>query len=352
MHRTPSFIRSALMGCFCATASHCATTDHLSTSTALGTARSSSALEAIVDRAGPLTVETVVGADWHVPRSGLLNLDHPKARAANITDGEEPIQLMFHAIRHPTRGLFLVDTGAERALRDAPDRAAISGLVAHFAHIEDLRVRTATGDWLARQHEPVRGVFLTHLHLDHVSGMRDVPAAAPIFVGPGDAAARAFMNLFTQGMVNDALAGKGPLRELRFQRETNGAFEAVLDVFGDQTFWAIWVPGHTPGSVAYLARTTNGPVLLAGDACHTAWGWQHGVEPGTFSDDQRQSAQSLMRLERFVTRHPGMLVRLGHQSLPAGAQDMAVSASLPHERHNATAHEAIETSSTVTARLH
>jgi hypothetical protein len=52
-------------------------------------------------------------------------------------------------------------------------------------------------------------------------------------------------------------------------------------------------------------------VLLTGDACHTAWGW----EPGSFSDDRPKSAASLSRLRHFVARHPGVEVRLGHQSL-------------------------------------
>lgn len=100
----------------------------------------------------------------------------------------------------------------------------------------------------------------------------------------------------------------------RFAPDVDGAFDGLLDVFGDQTFWAIHVPGHTAGSTAYLARTTTGPVLLTGDACHTIWGWEHGVEPGSFSSDRAQSASSLARLRRFVAKHPTMDVRVGHQA--------------------------------------
>jgi hypothetical protein len=59
-------------------------------------------------------------------------------------------------------------------------------------------------------------------------------------------------------------------------------------------------------------------VLLTGDACHTAWGWEHGVEPGTFSDDQQESAVSLDRLRQLAAKHPTMQVRLGHQALARG----------------------------------
>jgi glyoxylase-like metal-dependent hydrolase (beta-lactamase superfamily II) len=87
----------------------------------------------------------------------------------------------------------------------------------------------------------------------------------------------------------------------------------VVDVFGDGTVWALWVPGHTLGSTAYLVRTPKGPVLLTGDACHTRWGWEHDVEPGTFSSDLPRSAESLARLRRLAAEHPAIDVRLGHQ---------------------------------------
>lgn len=79
--------------------------------------------------------------------------------------------------------------------------------------------------------------------------------------------------------------------------------------------WALHVPGHSPGSTAYLARTPKGPVLFTGDACHTEFGWQHGVEPGTFSLDQPRSEISLLALEALKARHPNIDVRLGHQTL-------------------------------------
>jgi glyoxylase-like metal-dependent hydrolase (beta-lactamase superfamily II) len=105
------------------------------------------------------------------------------------------------------------------------------------------------------------------------------------------------------------------IRPRRIAPTPDGTFAGVSDVLGDGSLWGIWVPGHTPGSVAFLARTPGGPVLLTGDACHTAWGWKNGVAPGTFSDDVEGSADSLARLEAFVARHPKVEVRLGHQEL-------------------------------------
>ena len=121
------------------------------------------------------------------------------------------------------------------------------------------------------------------------------------------------MNLFVRSQTDDALEGKGALREWSRVPDPGGAFEGVVDVFGDGTVWAIAVPGHTDGSTAYLARTPTGPVLFTGDACHTTWGWDNGVEPGTFSSDRPRSRVSLDRMRAFVAKHPTIDVRVGHQ---------------------------------------
>ena len=291
----------------------CRPTSHVAVPSTLGTARPSADLEAIVDEPGPVDVETVVGADWAVARSGLVNLDHPTAKKAGLTDSLEPIVVPLHAIRHPQHGLYIVDTGAERALRDDPDSAALSGFVARYMGVETMRVRTDTASWIAAQHEPLRGVFLTHLHGDHVSGMRDVPNDAIVYTGPGEATEKSLLNVVVKPMTDRALAGKGDLHEWQFLPQPGDTLDGTVDVFGDRTVWAIYAPGHTAGSTAYLARTKLGPVLFTGDACHTLWGWDNGVEPGTFSDDKPRSAESLAKLRAFVARHPRIEVRVGHQ---------------------------------------
>ena len=291
----------------------CQLTGHPVMKAQLGVPRSALDLESQLAEPGPIDLETIVAADWQVQRSGLVNLDHPRAVAEGLTDGTELIQIYFHALRHPQHGLFIVDTGVERALAEDQDAAAIRGLVAHFMDLEALSVRQHTAGWLAAQPEPLAGVFMTHLHLDHVSGMPDVPSETPVYMGPGETADRSIQNLAVAPNISRAIAGKGPLREWAFMPQDDGPFESILDIFGDGSVFALHVPGHTPGSTAYLVRTTTGPVLLVGDACHTRWGWQNGVEPGSFSSDQPHSRTSLERLRKFVARHPGIEVRLGHQ---------------------------------------
>jgi N-acyl homoserine lactone hydrolase len=290
-----------------------AATSHGVQKSSLGVARPAADLLAVLDQPGTVELESLVSADWAVERSGLINLDHPAAKAAGLKDGDEPIQIFFHAIRHPEKGLFIVDTGVEIALRDAPESSALSGLVRSAMHMEKLKVLAPLGEWLAKQPQPLAGVFLTHLHLDHITGMADVPKGTPVYTGPGEGSARQFLHVAVQGSTDRALEGKPALSEWTYSHEADGIFEGIVDIFGDGSVWALWVPGHTPGSTAYLVRSTKGPVLLVGDASHTRWGWEHDVEPGTFTADGPRSVESLKRLRAFAAAHPNVEVRIGHQ---------------------------------------
>jgi hypothetical protein len=62
-----------------------------------------------------------------------------------------------------------------------------------------------------------------------------------------------------------------------------------------------------------LARTPEGPVLLVGDTCHTVWGWEHDVAPGSFTSDHPRNRESLEKLRALAREHPNMTIRLGHQ---------------------------------------
>ena len=292
---------------------NCAVTTHATAPSTLGVPRSSAAMEAHLDEPGTVEVETVVAADWAVPLSGLVNLDNPKVKAAGFVEHEEPIQIYFHALRHPKRGLYMVDTGVEKALRDDPGASAIGPLVRWQMKLSKMIVRVDTRSWIAEQRRPIDGVFFTHLHVDHIGGLADIPRMVPLYTGAGEASDTRFLNLFVFNSTNDALEGCGPLLEWPSQKDPDGRFPAVTDVFGDEMVWALSTPGHTAGSTAYVVRTPRGPVLLTGDASHTRWGWDNGVEPGTFSSDIESSKKSLAELKSLAARHPKMEVRLGHQ---------------------------------------
>jgi N-acyl homoserine lactone hydrolase len=291
----------------------CAASHHSTQPADLGESSRSQKLLAVIEEPGPIQFETIKAADWAVVRSGLINLDHPKAKAAGLEDGDEKIGVYFHVLRHPDFGLFIVDSGVESGFRDPDGNDRVSSLVEMAMNTEALVIHTTTSEWLAQQSEPLAGVFLTHLHLDHVMGLPDVPVGTPVYVGPGEPTASNFLYLFSRGTIDRMLESADALRVWPFEADPDRRFEAIVDVFGDGSLWAIHVPGHTPGSTAFLVRTPSGSKLLVGDASHTRWGWENGVEPGTFSLDRPRSVESLAGLRELAREFPQLDVHVGHQ---------------------------------------
>jgi len=293
--------------------SACSQTSHPSTPASLGKPVSSSAMEALIDKPGPIEVRTVASADWVADLSGLINLKDPQAVQAGLRDHEEPIRIYTHLVKHPTQGFYMVDTGVSKRFVEDPKSLGVGWVVRNFAKLDKMQVREDTASAIKSQGGALKGVLMTHLHLDHISGMSDIPKDVPFYTGPGEAAEKKFENFFVEGMEDAFFEGRPAIREFQFSKDPDGRFEGVIDVFGDGSLFAILTPGHTAGHVSYLARTPDGAVLLTGDACHTRWGWEHGVEPGSFTFDREDERNSLLALRSLSERHPKMVVRLGHQ---------------------------------------
>lgn len=289
----------------------CALSSHPVGKAATGKSVGSADMERLIDQPGTIRLETVSSADWQVPLSGLLNLKNPAAVQAGLKDRDEPIHVYAHVISHPQRGNFLVDTGVSQKLVDDPGKEGLNWLLQKAMHIERLQLKHSTAEILKGME--LSGVFFTHLHLDHIAGMPDIPDEVPLYIGASESSDASLKNMFVRGATDRLLQGKQAFQEWQFQPDPQNRFAGIIDVFEDGSVFAISVPGHTHGSVAFLVRTGHGPVLLTGDTCHTRWGWEQMVEPGDFSDDTERNLQSLQSLKQLVARHPQIEVRLGHQ---------------------------------------
>jgi N-acyl homoserine lactone hydrolase len=294
----------------------CSLSDHHVVQSSLGKSSSLAEMEKSIDVPGPIEVETINSADWTVPLAGLLNLKSAAAVEAHLADHPEPIHIFAHVLRHPKFGTYLVDTGVSKQLLDDPSGQGVSWVVRKVMPLDKIEIRESTAQILAGIPGGIQGVFFTHLHVDHISGMPDIPRTVALYVGRSESTQTSFQNAFVRGTTTKLLDGKADLQEWPFRLDETQkglVIGDVVDIFGDGSAFAISAPGHTPGSTAYVLRTTKGPVLLTGDTCHTRWGWQHSVEPGSYTADQPTNRKSLLLLEGLVKRHPAMDVRLGHQ---------------------------------------
>lgn len=293
----------------------CAFTTHPTKTEAITTAHAPASWNEALSGSTTLEWEPVLSATWKVDRAGLINLERPEAKG--LPHDEADIVLPVHVLRHPTRGTFIIDTGVSKGLADGTG-GGIGFPVSSF--LGSMKAKESLASILARQPAPLAGVLFTHLHLDHVLGLPDVPKGTPLYTGPGETSPTSFQNLFLRGTYSNLFDGQAATTELDVsQGVTIRSVAKAIDFFGDGSLWVISSGGHTPGSLAYVAKTSRGFVLFTGDTCHTRWGWEHQVEPGEFTADHAKNLESLHQLASLAREVPGLIVQTGHEFEPAGA---------------------------------
>lgn len=180
-------------------------------------------------------------------------------------------------IRHPAAGAILFDTGYaahfEDATRHFPER--LYRWTTPFALPEAQCLQAQLARYGIALHD-VRAVFASHLHGDHIAGLRDLPRAQ---VWCGGAALRHLrdgsrLGLLRQGYLpgllpDDFAARQRTLEDLPAQALPGrwAMLGAGYDLIGDRSLWAVPLPGHARGHHGLLLRDRDDrEYLLIGDA--------------------------------------------------------------------------------------
>lgn len=273
-----------------------------------GVPTSTGAMLTALRRPGIATLDTVVAADWRFRYASASGPDQPWENS--LLDAK----IFFYAFRHPDHGLILIDAGMPD---DAPRQ--MGPVLRRLMNIDQTyATRQSTTDYLAATGETPRAVFVTHLHFDHVLGVRDLPRDTPIHVGPREGAQSNLMYGFVAHVTARALEGRPPLREWRFQPDPDGRLQGVIDVFGDGSLFAISAPGHTPGSTVYVVNAVDGVHLITGDLAHSRAAWLGDrLDRGAFDPDMATLRSSLAAVQAVAADIPRVIVHPGHQALQA-----------------------------------
>lgn len=195
----------------------------------------------------------------------LHEIQAPSAANAGTTGG--PWTSMIYAVR-TDEGVVVVDLGWEGSGGEL--ERVLAGIGA--------------------ERSEVTAVFLTHSHRDHIAGW---PAVRHARFHMGEAEIPYFEGRQAhRGAIPRLASVLRPNLPEPGELEIVGIAEDTVFTFGADTVHAFPVPGHTPGSTAYLVRG----VLFAGDALsHTR---PFGFHPAKrmFSHDHQEARESLESL--------------------------------------------------------
>jgi glyoxylase-like metal-dependent hydrolase (beta-lactamase superfamily II) len=220
----------------------------------------------------------------------------------NVLDGP----CLFYVLHHEDAGTILVDTGLSPADHE---NLADFGTFLRLAIFRGLEpVGPPFGDGLADHGvdlESVRQVVMTHLHVDHTSGMKMLPNARFTCsrrewkaAGARGSAGKGYSHAHLPD------ASKMDLIDIEAAGEPFGPFPHTHDLLGDGSIRLLSTPGHAPGHLSVLVHDSDhGDVLIVGDAAYTLRSIDEQILP-LITDDDAAAQQTLRRLREFGLSNP------------------------------------------------
>jgi glyoxylase-like metal-dependent hydrolase (beta-lactamase superfamily II) len=218
------------------------------------------------------------------------------------------VPVSTYLIEHPN-GLILVDTGWSEEVRTDQRKhlgwLASSMFKASLPPGESIQEQLQGLGYNDRQ---LDYVLLSHLHSDHVSGIKHVAQAKRILTSELELKAAQKDIGYIRSMWEGVSIETFKLQEIPF-----GPYRAGLDLFGDGSIYLVHTPGHSKGQTSILVKTDNGWVLLASDVGYGKKSWEQGILPG-LTINKEEAAQSLSWVGSFAQRCDCRLVLVNHDS--------------------------------------
>lgn len=216
------------------------------------------------------------------------------------------VPVSSYLIEHP-KGLILVDTGWHEEIRTNQKKHL--GRLAHSMFKGEL----PEGDSIAEKikalgikSKEIDFVLLTHLHSDHVSGLRHVQDAKRILTSEIEWKAAHKRVGYIKSMWDGISIETFGLKKIPL-----GPFNMGLDLFGDDSLYLVHTPGHSDGMFSVLVKMQKGWLLLASDVGYSQKSWNEMILPGV-TTNKTDSRLSLEWVKGFSNRSDCIQVIANH----------------------------------------
>jgi len=241
---------------------------------------------------------------------------HPEAM---IIQGKSWKSIQFPAIvsllKHPTIGWILFDTGYAKRFNQSTAKFpnSLYRLVTPM-HLCDKEQLLPQLEMLNISVDDIQMIFISHFHADHIAGLLDFPNASFICSRKGldDFQRRKGLNGLIKGYLKDLLPLDFLTRTIFIEETKSVKLESEMrpftigyDLFADQSYIAIELPGHAFGHYGLLFDDGQSVNFLIADACWSEEAFRNERSPNRLTDiimangkDYRETLSNLSQLYR------------------------------------------------------
>jgi glyoxylase-like metal-dependent hydrolase (beta-lactamase superfamily II) len=214
-------------------------------------------------------------------------------------DWAPPMPVWAYLIEHP-EGVWLIDAGASPRYRDPQSwsfdpvsRRLVQSFIRLDVH-DDETLLARLRD-LGVDPDRIRGIVLTHQHVDHTGSVPDFPGADVWTSEAEDAAAQTIGAMHP--LWRSATTKLRHVEEEGTPREDRASASVFLT--NDQRVEVVTTPGHTPGSLSVRLGIDGGDVWMIGDTAFTA----DALDPGAPTAGIHTDVPAVREQQRWVQTH-------------------------------------------------
>jgi N-acyl homoserine lactone hydrolase len=219
-----------------------------------------------------------------------------------------------YLVRHPVAGPFLIDTGLHPSVAAKPS-ANLGRIVSRFARPRLEGGQDLPAQLRAREVDPreVGLVVMTHLHVDHASGMAEFGGATFVLSEAEWIAATTERRPLLQGYRPAHYDYVFDYRTIGFREgiTSYSTFGRTFDLFGDGSVRLAFTPGHSAGHMSVICRLRDRDLVIAGDAIYTRGQLDDAPGPPRPYDLHTYN-RSLQELRLFARQYPQAVIIPGH----------------------------------------
>jgi glyoxylase-like metal-dependent hydrolase (beta-lactamase superfamily II) len=225
------------------------------------------------------------------------------------------IPIVAFLVEHPGFGHLLVDTGFHPSVAVEPHKNLGRIGAQLFRGIEMEPAQAVSHQLRARGIEPssIELVAMTHMHLDHASGISEFPNAT-FLVSKREWEAASEPRAALRGYVRRQFDHAFEYRLLDFDSTRSDSFASFgrsFDVFGDGSVRLVYTPGHTHGHLSVVLRLAGREALIAGDAIYTMRTLRESAVPHLMADEHL-FRRSLREIQLYAEQTPNAVIVPGH----------------------------------------